>query len=347
MSPVPRSDTADPRRLSLGPATRLLWRSSESVHLELGNRAVVLDGAPPHLLRLLASRTQPAGEMGPDLAAETRDAFDGLLDAGFLWTRSNDPADTRLHPPAPRLARELTALAARHGANAADVLCARRAASVVVSGANAAGVHLAALLAAAGVGRVWCSAHGSARLAHAMPGGVVPGDEGSELSAAATAAIGRAAPDAETVPLPPGRQPDLTVLAAQAPVDEERRYALHAAHAAHLLVGLAADHGVVGPLVLPGLTSCLRCADLHRRDRDPAWPALAAQLAVAPARGAAMDVAMATVIVGTAAVQALAFLDGGDPACIDASLELHLPDWRLRRRTRGPHPECDCTRPAQ
>jgi nicotinamidase-related amidase len=36
--------------------------------------------------------------------------------------------------------------------------------------------------------------------------------------------------------------------------------------------------GLVGPLVIPGVTSCLRCADLHRSDRDAAWPALAAQL---------------------------------------------------------------------
>ena len=31
-------------------------------------------------------------------------------------------------------------------------------------------------------------------------------------------------------------------------------------------------------MVIPGETSCLRCADLHRCDRDAAWPVLAAQL---------------------------------------------------------------------
>jgi hypothetical protein len=132
------------------------------------------------------------------------------------------------------------------------------------------------------------------------------------------------------------------VLAADAPIDENRRAALHAARAPHLVVTAAPDPGVVGPLVVPGLTSCLRCADLYRRDRDPAWPALAAQLAVVPVRGVATDVALATVIVGTAALQALTFLDGGDPDCVDASLELQLPDWRLRRRSRPVHPECGC-----
>jgi hypothetical protein len=96
--------------------------------------------------------------------------------------------------------------------------------------------------------------------------------------------------------------------------------------------------------VIPGLTSCLRCADLHRIDRDPAWPALAVQLSVRRRRAAPADVALATAIGGVAALQALAFLDGGDPATIDGTLEMHLPDWRIRRRSWPTHPDCDCGR---
>ncbi len=33
---------------------------------------------------------------------------------------------------------------------------------------------------------------------------------------------------------------------------------------------------MVGPLVVPGVTSCLGCADLHRSDRDAAWRRLIA-----------------------------------------------------------------------
>ena len=46
----------------------------------------------------------------------------------------------------------------------------------------------------------------------------------------------------------------------------------------HLLVRVRDGTGLVGPMVIPGQTSCLACADLHRSDRDAAWPALAAQL---------------------------------------------------------------------
>ena len=146
---------------------------------------------------------------------------------------------------------------------------------------------------------------------------------------------------------PPGldERPDLTVLAVDAPIPDERRRALHAIDAPHLAVSLGVDHGVIGPLVLPGLSSCLRCADLHRQDRDPAWSALAVQLTVGRRHGPVSDVAVATVVAGAAAVQALAYLDGGDPAVLDATIELRLPDWRLRRRSWPPHPDCDCSTP--
>ena len=47
---------------------------------------------------------------------------------------------------------------------------------------------------------------------------------------------------------------------------------LHAAGVPHLPVRVRDGTGLVGPLVIPGVTSCLGCADLHRSDRDAAWP---------------------------------------------------------------------------
>ncbi len=229
-----------------------------------------------------------------------------------------------------------------HGAGAAEVLSARRHASVEVHGAGRVAVHLAAVLAASGVRRVHCAGNGAARLSNATPGGIAVADEGVVLAAAAEAALRRAAPEVDTTPLPVDARADLTILAADAPVAPERLAALHAADAPYLVVGLTLDTGVVGPLVLPGLTSCLHCADLHRGDRDPAWPALAVQLTVGRRYGPASSVAVATVIAGVAAQQALTFLDGGEPDCIDATIEFRLSDWRLRRRSWPPHPLCGC-----
>jgi hypothetical protein len=101
--------------------------------------------------------------------------------------------------------------------------------------------------------------------------------------------------------------------------------------------------GVIGPLVLPGRSSCLRCAHLHRCDRDPAWPALAAQLRSAPPdRLEAQDTALTLAVAGLTAVQALAHLDGAAAQTVDGTLELALPDCLVRRRSWAIHPLCAC-----
>jgi len=41
----------------------------------------------------------------------------------------------------------------------------------------------------------------------------------------------------------------------------------------HLVVRAEEAIGVVGPLVLPGRWTCLRCVDLSKAARDPAWQA--------------------------------------------------------------------------
>lgn len=321
----------------LHPAGRVLWRSAREAQLEIGTRRVVIDGVGTDAVRHLLGRTPLAPAAPPVTVLQHR-----LLDAGFLWPGRGAEEDLRRTPPHPRLAAELTALSARRGENAAELLNARRHCNVTVHGAGRPGPHIASVLAAAGVGRVHLLESTPARLHHAVPGGITPGDEGVPLGVAAAAAMQRQAPDVDCIPPPFGERPDLVILALDEPIDAERRDALHARGCAHLLVRLASDHGTVGPLVIPGLTSCLRCADLHRLDRDPAWKALAAQLTVPHRAAVASEVALATVVAGLACVQVLEFLDGERPATVEGSLEMHLPDWRVRRRTWPVHPDCDC-----
>ncbi|MFT4294802.1 MAG: hypothetical protein QM582_05250, partial [Micropruina sp.] len=74
-----------------------------------------------------------------------------------------------------------------------------------------------------------------------------------------------------------GALPGLTVVVARAP-EADRSVIGQVADRPHLVV-CGSDLGVaVGPFVLPGRTACLRCEDLHRAGRDPAWPQLLAQL---------------------------------------------------------------------
>jgi hypothetical protein len=325
----------------LAPATRLLWRTDRSVQLELGGRAVVVEGLAPEEIARLAGHpfASAAAATGP---ADPGGAVAALVEAGFLWPHRDDEADLRLNPPAARLQAELAALTVRHGEAAADVLHARRDRAVAVLGDGRGGPQLAALLGAAGVGRVWLSDPSTVRLHQVAPGGVRPVDEGQSLATATARAITAAAPEADTTALPMGGRPDLVVLAQDSPIDDERRDALHARGCPHLQLRLGPGFGVVGPLVVPGLTACLRCTDLHRLDRDPAWTSLAVQLAVPRRTTAACEVALATTVTGIAALQALSFLDGEDPATIDGTLELYLPAWQVRRRSWPAHPNCPC-----
>jgi hypothetical protein len=350
-APPPAAPTTLPTTPGLStmlpPAARLLWRSACAAQIEIGARAVVVDGVNTGAVRELIGVGGGAKELEP---AGLQAVQQQLLDAGYLWPAARaaaewpgqDGTDPRRQVAHPRLAGELTALSARAGERAAELIAARRRCTVLVQGAGRVGPLVGALLAAAGIGRVHSLDAGPALLHHAMPGGLLPADEGMSFAAAAAAAVERQAPDAACATAPSDEPPDLVVLAVDAPVDPERRDALHARSAAHLLVQVGGGHGAVGPLVLPGLTSCLRCADLHRLDRDPAWDALAVQLAIPQRHRGASEVAVAGVIAALAAVQALDFLDGGHPATIEGTLEMQLPDWRVRRRSWPLHPDCDC-----
>jgi hypothetical protein len=223
------------------------------------------------------------------------------------------------------------------------VLARRRAAAVVVQVADRVGVTLAALLASAGVGHVHVVDRGPVRPADVAPGGLPAADAHRSRARAAADAVRRAAPEAATGPVDPGRLPDLVVLASARPVDEDLRAVLQHAQLPHLVVGVRETTAIVGPLVLPTATTCLRCTDLHRAEFDPAWPLLAAQLTDDRSRRVEpCDVVLATIAAAVGALQCLAHLDGSVPASVGGSLELALPDWRLRRRSWPPHRRCGC-----
>ena len=340
-APVPQ-----PSRHRLHPATRVLWRGSDSVQLELGDRALVVDGVDTDIVRRLLglpdAPARPAADRGCTDPARDDERIglvvDRLTRHGFLWANPPAPAVQ----PNIRLAQDLAALQVRHGSAAAGMLHTRSTSTVSIRGNGRLAAPIGAVLAAAGVGRVVFHDHGQVRVRDTAVGGLSPCDEGRPFRDAATDAVHLIAPTADTTVLAPGQHVDLVVIAAPQPVEEDLNEYLHLNTHPHLIVGATGDSMSVGPLVLPGLTGCLACGDLHRADRDPMWSALAVQLSVPPKGGAPSDTALATIAAGLCALEALAFLDGDEPASHGASLELHLPDWRLRRRRRPPHEDCDC-----
>jgi hypothetical protein len=133
-------------------------------------------------------------------------------------------------------------------------------------------------------------------------------------------------------------------------VPTDRAGQLLAAGIPHLVAATYERVAVVGPLVLPGRTPCLTCLDLHRVDRDPAWPVVSAQLD-GPGRrvdgtlaAPACDVVLAATAAALAAGAALAYLDAPGHAheLAGARLEARPPGTVPRRRSWRRHPRCGC-----
>jgi bacteriocin biosynthesis cyclodehydratase domain-containing protein len=142
---------------------------------------------------------------------------------------------------------------------------------------------------------------------------------------------------------------DLVVLADYLVADPRMVRDLHSQGVAHLLVRVRDGIGLVGPLVIPGVTSCLGCADLHRRDRDAAWPAISAQLretvGVADRATVLATAALALsqvhrVIAAVRGQQAVA--DPGPPQTLNATLEFDLHAGAIVARQWTKHPLCSC-----
>ena len=112
---------------------------------------------------------------------------------------------------------------------------------------------------------------------------------------------------------------------------------------AHITVAVRDGVVVVGPLVPPAGSPCLSCLDLHRTDRDPAWPSLAAQLATGSEQPLTCAATTRVTAAAYVADEVLAYLDGLPARTRGASVEVSGPD-RFRRRTWPPHPRCDCRR---
>lgn len=142
------------------------------------------------------------------------------------------------------------------------------------------------------------------------------------------------------------RKANVVVLADSHHPDVPAHFAHESLDLPHLHLGAFGDRAVVGPLVLPGVTSCLRCAHLHRRDADSAWPLLAVQWSQTVS--AMSDVPLDPLLARLACDLALTIVRGwaDDPDQLghgaNAAFELRLPTGLPRRVARPTHPLCGC-----
>ncbi|MFI9118265.1 TOMM precursor leader peptide-binding protein [Streptomyces bikiniensis] len=359
------------------PALRRAWRSLRCVQFGVTPaHAVVLDPVGPETEAVLGLLD---GTRGVELLrAEARalglpdgrlDALLGRLESAGLLTDAAAGRPGRAGPgagaadaaPDP-LRADLASLSVVHPEpeRAVGVLAARRALRVQVRGAGRVGATVAALLAAAGVGRVEVLDSGRVEPWETAPGGLPAEAVGERRATAARRLVGRWSRDA---PRGGGRggasgggrggasgEPGLSLVVVT-PRDGLGAYVPDPLPAQrwvssgvpHLYAGVVEATGTVGPLVLPGGTACARCLQEERTDREPVRPRLLAQWrSGAPHPLPACDLALATAVAGLAAAHALAFLDGDLPASTGTRWEASLPflEWRAERL--GPHPACPC-----
>jgi hypothetical protein len=335
MSPDTASGRSPLTRPTLVPGLRRLWRGRRRLQLGVDpSRAVVLELPEPSTARVLdlldgtrSERTvlAEAGRYGVT-EPDGRAIIDCLRAAGLVLSAqallpSQFPDQVRR-----RLGAEAAALALDRrdgGTTPAQILRRRAAARIAVTGDGPLAEPVAVALARAGIGHV------------------APMLDNPTHMRQASQSVARQAPGARTAALS-RREVTFEVQVGDGPPAVLAAAGYARRRLAHLAISLRDGTAVVGPLVPPTGGPCLNCLDLHRRERDPEWPALAAQLAAAPGF-TACAVTTALIATGLATSEVLSWIDGATPTTVGASIEVSGSS-RLRQRSWPPHPACRCAR---
>jgi hypothetical protein len=263
----------------------------------------VLDGTRP--MRAVHGAARAAGLTPLELTA----AIDALAAAGLLTDRT----------AAPYL----------------DALAGMR---LRLIGAGAVGCQIARVLVASGLGTLYIYDNEPPDLALYPSAGVLTSQ--AEALRSALREAGTAISTLSHWSKPDAAPVDLTIVACDRPeLDRVITDHLLRIDQPHLVVRSWGNGVSVGPLVLAGRTSCLRCADLARSDADPQWPVVLTQLSRLRIESPPVLLAWAASV---AAAQALAFLQGELPESAGATLELSWPAFVTRLRRWAAHPRCGC-----
>lgn len=193
-----------------------------------------------------------------------------------------------------------------------SVMLRRRDAVVAVRGAGTLAIAVIELLSASGIGQARLDTDRSDR-------------------------TGRGRPDRNRLLGDPA--PTLVVLTDAAPPPDEladllvSRWPHLAAHATPTAV-------VLGPFVLPGLSTCLLCILRHRNEIDLGWPIVEAALRSDPVEP---PVALRALAAAAVTAEVLRAVDGrATPDTLDATLEWRGDELTPRRRSFKPHAGCAC-----
>jgi bacteriocin biosynthesis cyclodehydratase domain-containing protein len=107
----------------------------------------------------------------------------------------------------------------------------------------------------------------------------------------------------------------------------------------HLPIVFSDTSVTIGPMIEPGNGPCLYCLELHHRDADSAWPALATQLFGKRSAAETPFLASDVAVMATRAVHSRS-TDTSHSAAI--SLTVDASTGEVTQHTRVRHPDCSC-----
>ncbi|MFD8499891.1 ThiF family adenylyltransferase [Amycolatopsis sp. NPDC059657] len=317
------------------PGLQVLERGTAEVQIGLDPRhAVVAGGLDPEVieaLRALDGRRTLRNllEIAGEHTEEFKQLLTGLHRRGLL--READPKNR---------GGETGLWALRAGHRDDRERARRRHCAVVVRGEGRLATAVAALLATAGVGHIDVVADGTVGVGD-LGTGLAEHDLGTSRRQAIAEAVHRVDPTIATTRLFGDRKPDLVLLTDAVVPAPEVLAELMAAKTAHLPVRIRDGIGIVGPLVVPGRTSCLTCADLHRTELDQSWPRIAGQLAGRALQACLADVQSCAALAAAQTLRALC-ADREPPPVWNTTLELDAYAGTVKNRWWPPHAKCQC-----
>lgn len=137
-------------------------------------------------------------------------------------------------------------------------------------------------------------------------------------------------------------EPDAAVLVSHYAVPPAARGTWLRQDVPHLAIVYSDTGVVVGPVIRPGHGPCLTCVELHHRDRDPAWPALASQLMD---RASSAEFGALTAEAASVAVRMLlAALHRDSPQGAEEAIAVRIDEATGERTEQvvTRHPQCSC-----
>jgi bacteriocin biosynthesis cyclodehydratase domain-containing protein len=138
--------------------------------------------------------------------------------------------------------------------------------------------------------------------------------------------------------------PSAILLLVRGEADRAEADALVRSGTPHLLVRAVESEILLGPFVVPGVTACLRCTDLHRSNEDQLDPsAFASRSARHDGVPDPVDAALAALAIAWAVRDLVRFAEGDRPDCWSSVVTLTDEMDSLRPVRWSRHPRCGCS----